>query len=155
MANEDINKDVNKNINKKTTSEVGKTMEPDEMRFHHVGIATADIPTMQEYLKSIARVTYITDIVFDEQQRANLCMVTLSDGTDIELISGPQVEKLVKKRNFLYHTCYEVANIEAKIDILVEKGAMLVSEPKEAILFNRKKVAFLMTAMGLIELVES
>ncbi|MDD3206702.1 MAG: VOC family protein [Lachnospiraceae bacterium] len=141
--------------NKDTNKETDKKMEPDEMRFHHVGIATADIPTMQEYLKSIARITHITDTVYDEQQQANLCMVTLSDGTDIELISGPQVEKLVKKRNFLYHTCYEVADIEAKIETLVEKGAILVSEPKEAILFNRKKVAFLMTAMGLIELVES
>ena len=141
--------------NKDTNKETDKKMEPDEMRFHHVGIATADIPTMQEYLKSIARITHITDTVYDEQQQANLCMVTLSDGTDIELISGPQVEKLVKKRNFLYHACYEVADIEAKIETLVEKGAILVSEPKEAILFNRKKVAFLMTAMGLIELVES
>ena len=32
--------------------------------------------------------------------------------------------------------------------------SFLVSEPKEAILFKNKKVAFLMTNIGLMELVE-
>lgn len=129
-------------------------LEKDEMRFHHIGIAAADIPKMQEYLKQIARVTDITDILFDEQQQAYVCMVTLSDGTEIELIAGPKVEKLVKKRTFLYHTCYEVADIDEKIEKLVQNGAMLVSEPKAAILFGLKRVAFLVTDMGLVELVE-
>ncbi len=132
-----------------------KKLEKDEMRFHHVGIAAADIPKMQEYLKQITRVTDITETLFDEQQQAYVCMVTLSDGTQIELIAGPKVEKLVKKRTFLYHTCYEVADIEDKIDRLVRAGAMLVSEPKPAILFHLKRVAFLVTEMGLMELVES
>lgn len=131
-----------------------RKVEADEMHLHHIGIATADIPTMQEYLKGIARVAHITDTIFDEQQQAYLCMVTLSDGTDIELIAGLQVEKLVKKRNFLYHTCYEVANLDAKIAELLEKGALMVSEPKQAVLFDGKRVAFLMTQLGLIELVE-
>lgn len=129
-------------------------LEKDEMRFHHIGIASADIAKMQDYLKQIARITDITDIIFDEQQQAYVCMVTLSDGTQIELIAGPKVEKLVKKRNFLYHTCYEVADIEAKIENLIQNGAMMVSEPKQAILFGGKRVAFLLTDMGLVELVE-
>ncbi len=129
-------------------------LEKDEIRFHHIGIATADIPKMQEYLKQIARIIDMTDIVFDEQQKAYLCMVTLSDGTQIELIAGPMVEKLVKKRNFLYHTCYEVADMDGKIECLIQNGAMVVSEPKEAVLFGCRRVAFLATDMGLIELVE-
>jgi len=131
-----------------------KRLESEDMRFHHIGIATADIPKMQEYLGKFASISHITDTVYDEQQDASLCMVTLKDGTDIELISGHQVERLVKKRNFLYHTCYEVADIEQKIADFVENGAMLVSEPKPAILFDNKRVAFLMTELGLVELVE-
>ena len=54
----------------------------------------------------------------------------------------------------MYHTCYVVNNMQTIIEQFVEKGGFLVSEPKEAILFGNKKVAFLMTEMGLIELLE-
>ena len=131
-----------------------KKIEVDEMKFHHLGIATADILEMQEYLKQITRIADMTDVVYDEQQQAYLCMVTLSDGTQIELIAGAMVEKLVKKRNFLYHTCFEVMDLEKKIACLVRNGALVVSEPKEAVLFGLRRVAFLATEMGLIELLE-
>ncbi len=45
--------------------------------------------------------------------------------------------------------------IEKQIATLLTHNAILVSEAKEAVLFGYKKVAFLMTEMGLIELVES
>ncbi len=131
-----------------------KKMGIDEMKFHHIGIATADIESMQEYLKRIMKISKITDIIYDEKQQAYLCMVTLTDKTQIELIAGPMVEKLVKKRNFLYHTCYEVKDLEKKIECLIQNGALVVSEPKEAALFGLRRVAFLATEMGLLELVE-
>ena len=81
-------------------------------------------------------------------------MLTLEDGTKLELVSGKVVEKIVKKRQFLYHTCYETENIEEEIEKLKKLDSFLVSEPKEAILFHNKKVAFLMTNIGLVELVE-
>lgn len=124
------------------------------MKMHHIGIATGDIQKMQQYLQNIAEVSSIGPTVYDGKQDAFLCMVTLMDGTMIELIAGKVVEKLVKKRNFLYHICYEVEDIEKKIGQLVENGAMVISEPKEAILFDERKVAFLMTDMGMIELLE-
>lgn len=124
------------------------------MKMHHIGIATGDIQKMQQYLQKIAEVSAIGATLYDGKQDAFLCMVTLMDGTKIELIAGKVVEKLVKKRNFLYHICYEVEDIEKKIGQLVENGAMVISEPKEAILFDERKVAFLMTDMGMIELLE-
>lgn len=124
------------------------------MKMHHIGIATGDIQRMQQYLQKIVDVSEIGATVYDEKQDAFLCMVTLMDGTMIELIAGKVVEKLVKKRTFLYHICYEVEDIEKKIGQLVENGAMVISEPKEAILFDERKVAFLMTDMGMIELLE-
>ncbi|MEG1875993.1 MAG: VOC family protein [Lachnospiraceae bacterium] len=125
-----------------------------DMKMHHIGIATDDILKMQLYLQQITTVVEIGETVYDEKQDASLSMVTLGDGTKIELIAGKVVEKIVKKRNFLYHICYEVADIEKKIEQLVEYGAMLISESKEAILFGGRRVAFLMTPMGMIELLE-
>lgn len=124
------------------------------MKFHHIGIATDDIPSLIEKLKKYFNIKNITDIVYDELQDGKLCMITLDDGTNIELISGNIVENIVKKRRYLYHTCYSVEDIDSTIKSLINDGATLVSDTKEAILFDNKKVAFLMWDLGLIELVE-
>ena len=124
------------------------------MKFHHIGIATEDINSSIEKLKKYFDIKEVSNVVYDKNQDANLCMLTMSDGIMIELISGAVVSNLVKKRQYLYHTCYSVKDIEKMIDTLVSDGAFLVRESKEAILFNNKKVAFLMWDLGLIELVE-
>ena len=126
----------------------------EKLKFHHIGLATENIEESIEEMKNFFDITHISDVVYDEKQNANLCMLTIADGTKIELISGGQVERLVKKRQFLYHICYETDDIEAQIKQFEEMGYMLVSDAKEAILFNMKRVAFLMTNMGLVELVE-
>ena len=53
----------------------------------------------------------ISDTVFDEKQNGSLCMITLEDDSKIELITGPVVAGRVKKRQFLYHTCYETEDL--------------------------------------------
>ena len=124
------------------------------MKFHHIGIACESIPALLTKLKTMMNIKNVSDVVYDEKQDADLCMITLEDGTNIELISGNVVANIVKKRNYLYHTCYSVPNIDESISKLVDDGALLVSKPKEAILFNHKRVCFLMWDLGLIELVE-
>ena len=125
------------------------------MKFHHIGIATNDIDLMLSKMKNFFEIKEISNTVYDPLQDANLCMLTLNDGTKIELISGHIVENLLKKRQFLYHTCYVVGDLKKAIDELENDGAFLVSSPKEAILFYGKKVAFLMWDLGLIELLEA
>ena len=124
------------------------------MKFDHIGIACEDINTLLNKLKKVMNIINVSDIVYDELQDANLCMITLEDNTDIELISGNMVANIVNKRQYLYHTCYKVNNIEEMINKLVNEGAMQISEIKKAKLFNGKRVVFLMWDLGLIELVE-
>ena len=123
------------------------------MKFHHIGIATNDINKSIDKLKKYFDIKNISKIIYDVNQDANLCMITLDDGVKIELINGKVVENILKKRQYLYHTCYEVKDIYKTIKELEEDGALLVREPREAILFNNRKVAFLMWDLGLIELV--
>ncbi|RYD93419.1 MAG: VOC family protein [Sphingobacteriales bacterium] len=122
------------------------------MKFHHVGVACLDINEEIEKISRLHEVTIISDIVKDEQQNAELCMLTLADGLNIELISGKQVERIIKKGMTYYHLCYEVTDINAEIARLEGEGAYLISPPKPAILFDNREVAFLHVTYGLIEL---
>ncbi|MBQ4282975.1 MAG: VOC family protein [Lachnospira sp.] len=125
------------------------------MKFHHVGIAVEDIETSLTDIKKQYSVSEVSEIVWDNNQKAFLCMVTMEDGFKMELISGEPAKPWIKRGQHLYHVCYEVNDIYAEVEKKCQStGSILVSEPKEAILFSNKKVAFIRTALGLIELVE-
>lgn len=124
------------------------------MKVHHIGIACHDINQAIEELKQFHTIIWQSEIVEDPLQNAHLCLLKTDMGLDFEFISGPQVERMLKKGITYYHICYEVKHIEKAIEELSSKGAKVASEPKPAILFNNKRVAFLFLPYGLIELVE-
>ena len=119
------------------------------MKFHHIGIATKNLKTSLEFVKNNFDVISVTEDIFDEQQDAILQMITTKD-LNIELVSGNVVDKMIQSKISYYHICYEVENIDEAIQKF--SGAILVSSPKPAILFNNRLVAFLMTPLGLVEL---
>lgn len=124
------------------------------MKIHHIGIACKDIEKAISDYKHLYSIKSISDIVFDPLQQASLVYIETEHGHNIEFISGSKVDGLVEKGISYYHLCYEVKDLEASVNNFVSKGAMVVSEPKEAILFNNRRVAFLYTNTGLIELLE-
>lgn len=126
-----------------------------KMEFHHIGIACKDIEKTKKYMIKLFDVKEISDTVYDELQEAHLCMLKLKDGTHIELISGRPTERLVKKGQFLYHTCYSTKNINKKIHEFEEAGATIIKGATPAILFNNRKVAFIYTELGILELIEA
>ena len=131
-----------------------KLQEGEFMEFHHVGIACSDIEQMKQYMNQLYDIIDISETIYDRQQEAELCMMTLRGGMQIELVSGKIVDKMVKKRQFLYHTCYRTKNVRKKVQEFEQLGAKLISKPKAAVLFGMKKVVFLMTKLGLVELLE-
>ena len=50
--------------------------------------------------------------------------------------------------------CYQTKDIEKTAERLVSDGAVQISEIQPAVLFEGRKVCFLMTEIGLIELLE-
>jgi len=122
------------------------------MKFHHVGIASRNIQEDIEHISKIHRIVKQTPVIFDPEQNAELCLLTTDDGLNLELISGKAVETILKRKVSYYHLCYEVDNIDLTIQQLIDSGASLVSEPRPAILFNNRPVAFLYVSYGLIEL---
>lgn len=124
------------------------------MKIHHIGIACSDI---EEALADFGRYHSIvkrSEVVYDELQKAELCMVYTDTGLDVEFIAGEQVARLVKKGISYYHLCYEVDDLDAVLSESVGKGAMIISEPKPAVLFGGRRVAFVYLPYGLVEFVE-
>ena len=124
------------------------------MILHHIGVATADIDQSLEHLKGMYKVVSVGEKTYDARQKATLCYVKTENGVDLELISGEMVAGIVKKGMTYYHLCYQVGDLEAEVARLRSAGAVLVSPPKEAVLFGGKRVAFLHTKLGLVELLE-
>ena len=121
------------------------------MTFHHIGIATKDITKSFKFIKDNFNIIKKTEVIYDKNQDAYVQLIT-TDDNQIELVSGKQVENLIDKNITYYHICYEVDNIEESIKNF--SNALLVSPPKEAILFDNRKVAVLLTPIGLVELLE-
>lgn len=124
------------------------------MKFHHIGIATENIENTIIKLRKYMNVNNISEIIYDEKQDANICMLTLEDGTQLELVSGKVVENILKRKNYLYHTCFITKSFNETINKFIDNGAVMVSEPKTAKLFNNRLVAFLMCDIGIVEILE-
>ncbi|HXD77530.1 MAG TPA: VOC family protein [Puia sp.] len=122
------------------------------MRLHHIGVACRDIEAEIEKLSQIHGIAARTEVVHDSVQDASLALLTMEDGTRIELVAGPRVETLVRKNIGLYHLCFEVVDLGAEIDRLVSAGAKLLAAPAPAVLFQGCEVAFLYVSYGIVEL---
>jgi methylmalonyl-CoA/ethylmalonyl-CoA epimerase len=122
------------------------------MKFHHVGIACKNIEEETQHVSAIHGIIKKSPVVFDKEQNAELILLTLADGTHLELISGKQVETFLKKNITYYHLCFEVDDIHSEIERLLKENAIMISAPKPAPLFDNREVAFLHVSYGIIEL---
>jgi methylmalonyl-CoA/ethylmalonyl-CoA epimerase len=129
------------------------------MVFHHIGLATSDI----EKSKLAYKVLGYTgeDIIYDPNQRVNLCFLYKKDAPVLELVSPTEesspVNNILQKNGTMpYHTCYEVVDLEQTISELKLLRYLVVVKPVEAIAFNNRRVCFLFQKhAGLIELLEA
>lgn len=124
------------------------------MIIHHFGVACSDLRGTLEQVRKLFPVSDCSEIVHDAEQNADLCLVAVEGSPPLELISGPVVENLVRKGIMLYHICWEVDDMETALARLCDGGCLIVSSPKPAILFDFRRVAFLRSPIGLIEILE-
>lgn len=124
------------------------------MKFHHIGIACESITTMQAVLADQFKACPCSEVIYDPLQKASLQLFRMSDGILIEMVSGEAVSAYLRRKQALYHTCFEVTDLEDALIDFERQQALIVSPPKPAILFDQRRVAFVMTKLGLVELVE-
>jgi len=122
------------------------------MQFHHIGIATKDIDKTLDWVCGQFEVVSVSDKVYDKNQDAYLQMIE-TKSVNIELVSGNVVRKFIEKNITYYHVCYEVDNLDKSLKEFQQ--SIVISKPTKAILFNNRRVAFIMTPIGIIELLEN
>ncbi len=125
------------------------------MNLHHLGIATDNIEFAEEFIRYSHTILDAKGPIWDENLKATVLILKTKEGTSLELVKGPAVAPLIKRGINLYHICYEVNSLANTIKELENAGGKVIVEPTPAILFDNRKVSFLMTPLGIIELLQA
>lgn len=126
--------------------------------FHHVGVAVHSIAdTVNVYTKIFgARVD--SELFHDPMQGVRIQFVMMG-GLRVELLEPAAepspVDGVLKRGLAIYHVCYEVADLDAALVTLGGHGVSVVSQPKPAVAFGGRRVAFIMCRGLMVELLES
>jgi methylmalonyl-CoA/ethylmalonyl-CoA epimerase len=124
------------------------------MDFHHIGIACNDIQTTKEALGNLFPLRQEGEVIYDPEENVEVCMVELANHLKLELIQGSLVNTLINRGMTYYHLCFCVDDLDMSIRYLTERGSLVAKAPRSATLFRGKRVAFLYTPIGLVELLE-
>ena len=122
------------------------------MRFHHIGIAVSNIEK-EVPLYILLGAKLVGDAVLDPRQKVRLQLLEMG-GQLIELVSPIEkdipspVNGYIQRKIRIYHTCYEVIDINQAITKSLESGCIEVVKPTPAVLFGERLVAFVMTPKG-------
>jgi methylmalonyl-CoA/ethylmalonyl-CoA epimerase len=95
-----------------------------DLKFHHIGIACSNIEETAIFLENTFDIEDKTEIFTLSNQGVDVCLLTCKDRLNIELVSGKTVERFVKKRQYLYHNCWEVEDIYLAIDHFIKNGSL-------------------------------
>lgn len=129
------------------------------MIVHHYGFLTKNIDKSLSYFYKLGY-KKISNLINDKERGVDIVFIESKNGQLIELVS-PNIENSIvsniikNQANSIYHICYIVKSIELEVEKLVKENFILINEPKPAIAFDGKRVAFLMSRYtGMIELLE-
>jgi methylmalonyl-CoA/ethylmalonyl-CoA epimerase len=129
--------------------------------FHHLGLAVAQKDRACDLLTGMGY--RIGASVFDPVQMVYLALCRHPQMPDVEIVTpshaASPIDRLLRRNGpLIYHVCYRTASISATLAALDHDGfnVISVSEPKPAILFGGRDVAFYsVDGFGLIELLQA
>jgi methylmalonyl-CoA/ethylmalonyl-CoA epimerase len=129
------------------------------MTIDHVGIIVASIDDAQAYYVRHFGYQPVGGRIVDPLQDVELQFLHDDAGVRIELIrplSGESpAARALKQGGGLNHICYQVKDLDASVQALVASDAKVVREPRPAVAFGGRRVAFLYTRQReLVEFVE-
>ena len=122
-----------------------------QMKLHHVGIVTSDMKSAIQHHEALFNFHPITEIVEDPIQKVAVVLISgpEEEGIPIELIAPLQgdspISNILKERTRLYHLCFLVEDIEETLKNTRRHGAIIISRPTPAKLYNGKRIAFIYT----------
>lgn len=121
------------------------------MKLHHVGIVTSDIKSGIQHHKNLFNFHPITEIVKDPIQKVAVVLLSSPEAGSmpIELIApltdNSPISNILKGKTSLYHLCFLVENIEEALRNARKHGAIIISRPAPAELYEGKRIAFIYT----------
>lgn len=135
-------------------------MEAAGLKFHHFGLAVKEEEPAIQFLSDLGY--EVGDKIFDPLQNVNLRMCSHPAMPSVEVIMPAEgkspIDAIVAKNGpCIYHTCYTSDNVEQSLAFLEGRGHRVfpVSPPKEAILFQNKRVSFYnILGFGIIEIID-
>lgn len=122
----------------------------------HVGYLTDDIVKTAEAFRFLGY--QYDDIVDDDTQRTRICFLSKPGETNIELVEpfedNKTMQKLLKRGVTPYHTCYEVDDIHAAYEEMLDNDFTPLFKPVAAPAFNGRLICYFWKGeTGFIELV--
>jgi methylmalonyl-CoA/ethylmalonyl-CoA epimerase len=125
----------------------------------HIGIVVGSLDEAQTYYVQQFGYRPIGGRIVDPLQDVELQFLEDDGGVRVELIRPLSTEspaaRAVTQGGGLNHICYRVKDLDASVSALVAHDAKLVREPRPAVAFNGRRVAFLYTRQReLVEFVE-
>ena len=121
------------------------------MKLHHVGIVVDDIESGIQRYKALFGFNPVTEVVDDPIQKVSVVLLSgpEADSVPIELIApltdDSPVSNILKGKTRLYHLCFLVENIEETLKNFRSHGAIIISGPVPAELYEGKRIAFVYT----------
>ena len=121
------------------------------MKLHHVGIVVEDIEKGIQRYKAMFGFVPVTDVVDDPVQNVSVVLLSGPEAgsVPVELIAplteDSPVSKILQGNMRLYHLCSLVEDIEEALKNMRSNGALIISGPVPADLFEGKRIAFVYT----------
>ena len=131
------------------------------MRLHHIAYVCNNIEPKADSLCNILGWKRVCNPVIDRNQGVRILFLKMCDGSLMELLEplGPDspVHRFLENGGGLYHLCYEVDNLDEKLQQITKDGeAIVVETPMNAPAIENRRVAFVVTnQQDLIEFVET
>jgi methylmalonyl-CoA/ethylmalonyl-CoA epimerase len=129
-------------------------------KLHHVGILVPNLESWGEAYAASLGLAQNGEIVHDPIQKVRVQFWRDDAANLVELIEPAAADSPawgeLKKGGGLNHLCYEVDDIERRVEEAVTGGAILAVSPVPAAAFSGRRIAFLFfRKLGLIEFVET
>ena len=129
------------------------------MKIDHIGYA---VKRIDKAIEAFQKLGYEFEPALDDTDRNVKLAFGVKDGYRIELVSpldkkleSPVDQYLSNTVGMPYHICYISNDFDNEINVLKAQGFKVIIDPKPAIAFNNRRVAFMMDiGFGLMEIVE-
>lgn len=129
--------------------------------FHHLGLAVQNDADALVYLAGLGYEA--GEKVYDPEQNVHVRLCTAPSQPTVEVVTPGEgktpLDPILKRQpESIYHTCYEVADVDAFLGRLesAKLRVICLSPPKPAILFGGRKVSFYhVMGFGIVELLEA